>query len=116
MSWVSILFLVVLMVPLFPNRTMAVPIQVQPIAVMASNSYPGCPGINAVDGNPSTVWNAGGNAPQWIQLDFGKTIAIGKIRLLTHQAPNGNTTHEVWAGQDPSSLRKVKTFTGFAVA
>ncbi|MDC0711787.1 discoidin domain-containing protein [Stigmatella sp. ncwal1] len=93
-------------------RVEAAPKGLQPIAVTASSTYAGTPATNVVDGNPATVWNAGGFATQWIELDLGRTVALWKIRLLVAQEPSGLTSHSVYVGQDPGNLRLVKTFTG----
>jgi len=48
----------------------------------ASASSPGSkPGL-AVDGDPKTRWDAGGPAPQSIEVDLGRETSISSIRLL----------------------------------
>lgn len=41
----------------------------------------------AVDGDPSTLWNSGGFAPQWIEIDLGRDYPISAIALMTAQYP-----------------------------
>jgi hypothetical protein len=54
----------------------------------ASTSAAGYPASNAADGNSGTLWMAGdGNNSAWVQLDFGSTKQIDRIR---------------WAGGNPS--------------
>lgn len=91
-------------------------IKVQPIAVTASN-WIGSPPPLVADGDPSTIWNSGSGPTQWVQFNLGKTVAIGTIRLKTHQDSEDleHTTHRVWVGQDPSSLRLVKTFSQYSL-
>jgi hypothetical protein len=98
-----------------PTRVAAAPIRLDPIAVQASSSWQGNSPERVADGNSSTVWNAGGSPRQWIQLDLGRTVALSKIRLLTHQVPAGLTTHEIWVGQSPSPDRQrlVRILTGW---
>ncbi len=48
-----------------------------------------------------TLWNAGGYAPQWIQLDLGEVRSIGEIDLSVAQLPGGMTDHRLMlAGED----------------
>ena len=50
----------------------------------------------AFDGDPATVWLAGGvPAPQWIEVDFGMEVPVAGIRLLTYQEAAGATDHRV---------------------
>src|SRR5438046_5341669 len=92
-------------------RADADPIRVQPVAVTASGSWGGNVPGNAVDGNSATIWNSGGWATQWIQLDLGRTYAIRKIRLQVAQSPAGTTNHVILVGQDPDHLHP--PITGF---
>jgi hypothetical protein len=94
------------------NDAPAAPIKLNPIAVSASNTLGGSSASNVSDGNVSTSWDAGASANQWIQLDLGRTVAAWKIRLLVQQDTAGSTTHTVYAGQSPGSLRLVTTFSG----
>jgi len=67
---------------------------------------------NAVDGDVTTQWSAGGPAPQWIQLDLGEEMSVSKIRLLSSQVPAGATTHQVYAGTAPDQLQLIGTLDG----
>jgi hypothetical protein len=81
--------------------------KIAPIAVTASSSVAGGIPRNAVDGDPNTMWNSGGRPTQWIQLDLGRPQAIGKLRLLPAQDPNGPVTLLIAVGNDPSKMREV---------
>jgi GT2 family glycosyltransferase len=59
-------------------------------------------GANAVDGNRTTYWSAGGLPPQWIEIDLGQPYDIKAVRLITSQDPAGPTTHEVY-GKGPGA-------------
>lgn len=71
----------------------------------ASSTYP----YLAADGADSTAWNAGGFAPQWVQLDLGRTRPVSRINLVVGQSPSGRTTH-VLEGR----LAGVATWTNIA--
>lgn len=56
----------------------------------------------AFDDNPSTIWNSGADAPQWIEVDLLKNLQITRIELQVAQYPAGRTVHQIWArGDDP---------------
>lgn len=52
------------------------------------------PGEAAVDGDPTTAWGAGGDAPQWIEIDLDG-VTVGVVELLVSQWPAGRTVHEI---------------------
>jgi hypothetical protein len=79
-----------------------------PVQATASSSERGS--------NPSSVfdydtagsgWNAGGFAPQWLQIDLGSLRIVSEIRLSVTQHPDGNTSHRVLTGAEAASLRPV---------
>ena len=82
----------------------------QPVTVTASSSLPDSPAVNAVDGNPDTVWNSGADPEQWIQLDLGIPTTIQAIHLLVSQYPAGDTVHQIWVGADPDNLTLLHEF------
>ena len=53
------------------------------------------PAAYAVDGLMANRWGAGAYPPQWIEIDLGAPVTIGRIRLYASQTPNGATTHRV---------------------
>jgi hypothetical protein len=67
-----------------------------------SSVWEGYAGFGAVDGDPGTLWNAGGGPPQWIEIDLGEPIDVTEIRLLTSQSPAGQTVHRVY-GKGPAT-------------
>ena len=92
-------------------------IKIKPIAVSGSGVGSGTRYAYAVDENNNNYWTAGGYAPQYIDLDLGRPIALSKVRLLTSQTPAGFTTHEVYVGNaapsaDTSSLKRIWTLSG----
>ena len=66
------------------------------VAIMASKSIE--PASQAVDGSEDTSWVSGADAPQWIELDLGRLVAVASIRLKVDQAPPGRTVHAITAG------------------
>ena len=81
------------------------------ITVTASRTYSRSSPANVVDGNGATIWNSGAYATQWIQLDLGRTVSVGKIRMKVAQTPAiGDTAHAISVGQSPSALTTVATF------
>ena len=98
----------------FAESALAEPTMVPPSSVVASNTYSGLVAPSyATDGNSLTMWSAGAVAPQWIQLDLGKTVPIDKIRLqVAQETPSGNTTHVVQVGQNPSTLTSSRPGNG----
>jgi hypothetical protein len=79
----------------------------------ASMSYPVTPPNLAVDGDLTTVWNAGEYAPQWIEIDLGSPISVDEIRLYAAQFPDGNTTHEILVADASKVYTTVETLTGY---
>ncbi|RLJ20307.1 hypothetical protein DJ030_07315 [bacterium endosymbiont of Escarpia laminata] len=49
----------------------------------------------AIDGNTSTLWNAGSWPTQWIEIDLGSVFQIVEIRASVAQTPAGVTQHDV---------------------
>lgn len=83
------------------------------LAVTASRSDETSPPELAVDGNGSTLWNAGAFAPQWIEVDLGRPRSIEGISLLTAQSPRGRTVHRILGKLRSSDrYRVLHTFTG----
>lgn len=61
---------------------------------------------NAVNGSDATGWNAGGTAPQWIELDLKSARTVTGIRIATMHTPAGSATYQIYAGPtaNPSTL------------
>jgi hypothetical protein len=77
----------------------------------ASNSAPGQPPSQAVDGKAQTAWNANGVAAQWIRIDLGQAHSVTQVKLLIAQNPAGATTHEVSFGDPSGTFSKATTFS-----
>lgn len=71
------------------------------------------PARQAVDGDLTKAWGAGGFAPQWIEIDLGAPAMVTEIRLRVGQSPNGNTKHRLLAGRTQNDLAEVHLFDGF---
>ena len=78
----------------------------------ASASLPDQPPSAAVDGDPETVWNAGGAATQWVQLDLGSVFDLDRLILLPAQSPEGPTVHQVWGRDVTGVYRLLHEFRG----
>lgn len=78
----------------------------------ASNEQAEFPASFAVDGSLNNMWNSGGQAPQWIEIDLGGPAVISAVRLYVSQFPEGNTEHELTVSRDGSYYQAVHTFSG----
>ncbi len=79
----------------------------------ASAEMADAPAGYAFDGDPETIWNAGKEAEEWVQIDLGSPQIIVQIRLLTAQYPAGDTVHQVWTGESADTLTLAGTLSGF---
>ena len=57
-------------------------------------------------------WGAGDAAPQWIQIDLQSFATVTGFRLTIAQSPDGQTTHQIFAGASLSDLKLVHEFGG----
>jgi hypothetical protein len=81
--------------------------QVTPSLSIDSN-----PAALAIDGDPNTFWNSG-PAPQWLEIDLGKTYQVEAIELLIEQTPKGVTQHEILGADNrDGSWITLATFKG----
>jgi inosine-uridine nucleoside N-ribohydrolase len=83
------------------------------VIVTASTSLPDSPPINAMDNNSESIWNAGADPEQWIQIDLGKLTEVSAIRLVISQYPAGNTIHQIWGSAEVNNLTLLNEFNGF---
>ena len=72
-------------------------------------------GSLAVDGDLGTLWNSGGFARQWIEIDLGAEYNIQEIRLTTSQYPEGTTTHRILGKSATGEFHELTTFGGNTV-
>jgi hypothetical protein len=56
-----------------------------------------------VDGDPETSWNAGVGPVAYIQIDLGRRVRIGSVRLYVAQSPPGRTVHRLLGSASPGS-------------
>jgi hypothetical protein len=83
----------------------------KPVTVSAED--PANPATHAVDGLMANWWSSGGYPDQWIDIDLGAPVDVGRIRLFIIQYPDGSTTHQILTRAstgDPWDLRY--TFSG----
>jgi hypothetical protein len=78
----------------------------------ASNEQAEFPAGFAIDGSLNSMWNSGGQAPQWIEIDLGGPAIINRIRLHVAQSPGGQTDHELSAKRPGSGYEVVHIFSG----
>jgi hypothetical protein len=57
--------------------------------------------VDAFDGNLSTMWNSGGYASAWIEVNLGAIYKLEQFKLVVAQSPSGNTTHQIWVSDAP---------------
>ena len=78
----------------------------------ASHSIAGSGPAKAVDGLPTTIWNAGAGPVEWLQLDLRGTHRVDEIRLSVAQEPSGPTTHRVLVRGATGAWRVIATLRG----
>ncbi len=67
----------------------------------------------AVDGFISSLWNSGGNDPQWIEIDLGVYSNVETIRLHVSQHPPGDTVHEISGSRNGNVFKPMHIFSGY---
>lgn len=80
------------------------------VVTSSSTHQSSSPG-NAVDGDPTTAWNAGRHPPSWIEIDLGAAYSIDRVRLLVEQTPDGPTVHNVSFGTASRSFTIVEVLS-----
>lgn len=92
------------------------PLRAHPCGVSASGTYGSAVPENAVDGDSSTLWNAGAGANpgagqrQWLELDLGERTTVSKLRLQVDQWPAGPTHHIIYGGPTPNPQTELGRF------
>lgn len=56
--------------------------------------------LQALDGSACTIWNAGGFAPQSVELDLGEPAFVDGFELVPEMTPNGAVTHVIEVSLD----------------
>jgi hypothetical protein len=80
--------------------------------VKASGALAGASASAAVDGDFDTLWNSGGGAVQWIEVDLGKATDVAGVRMTVAQSPAGPTEHLVYGRGNDGSLVLLHRFKG----
>jgi hypothetical protein len=80
--------------------------------VTASRFLPNEPPENVVDGGDS-LWGAGADAPQWIEIELGKAVSLSEIRLWVAQYPDGEIVHQILLRDSRGNLTEVHRFEQF---
>ena len=78
-----------------------------------SNVVEGLVGAFAVDGDLGTLWNSGGDASQWIEIDLGAEYNILRIELTPSQFPAGETAHRILLAGSDSQFSERHVFQSF---
>ncbi len=60
----------------------------------ASHQLADQPASAAVDGDPTTSWSSGADAPGWLEVELDG-VTVGSVRLTVAQWPAGRTVHRV---------------------
>ena len=87
--------------------------KINAVSATASNTASGFTPNAVIDGNLSSVWNSGGAAPQWVQIDLGQNYSVSRIRLNVTQSPSGTAIHQIYMGSQPQPTTLVYTFNQF---
>jgi hypothetical protein len=67
----------------------------------------------AVDGYINSLWNSGGDDPQWIEIDLGEYSNVETIRLHVSQTPPGDTVHEISGSRNGNIFKPMHIFSGY---
>jgi predicted amidohydrolase YtcJ len=78
----------------------------------ASQSLPTNPPEHGADGDLETHWSAGGDAPQWIEIQLGAEEQVTGVRLTVEQYPPGPTRHIVWGRLADGELVQLAEIAG----
>ncbi len=57
----------------------------------------------AFDGEANRAWNSGDYAIGWIEVDLGKPVQVGEVRLQVAQTPAGHTEHHLYGRTAPDA-------------
>jgi len=63
--------------------------------VTASATEAGSSTTHVVDALIANSWSSGGYPGQWIEIDLGVPVPVGRVRLFVTQYPDGATTHHI---------------------
>jgi F5/8 type C domain len=83
----------------------------------ASATHPRAERVYAFDGDPTSAWSSGLNAMQWIEVDLGKPVQVGELRLLAAMgSDSGHMEQTVYGRTEPDGpLVKLAVCGGYTV-
>ncbi|HEX5414176.1 MAG TPA: PQQ-dependent sugar dehydrogenase [Chloroflexota bacterium] len=64
-----------------------------------------------VDGDPNTLWGAGGPPPQWYLVTLDQPYLVDRLELVVAQTPAGQTSHEILFADATGAMQVYKTLT-----
>ena len=85
------------------GRLAAVP---NPKVVHVTNAHPKLPLRNAFDRDPNTSWQANGERPAFLVLDYGQPLTIGGFRYETMR--QGHAKYDVYAFNELPALKHLR--------
>jgi len=84
-------------------------------AITASSTMGGTSTANVNDGLYLTgVWNSGGAAPAWIELDLGSSHFINSVRMTPDMSPSGSVSETIYVGNSPGPAGVGGSYSGAA--
>ena len=79
--------------------------------VTASNTYNSANSPKFVtDGSVENCWNAGGYAPQWVQIDLQNNYDISSIKLVPETDRRGKTVQKISVSEDLKAWKEIDSF------
>lgn len=110
-SRTSLLLTSILVISNCPNEAMSqtsvlIPYQAHSASSSASTIK------NASDQDPNTVWNSGGPAPAWIQLDLNREVVPSRVRLHAERHHSGSSSHNVIGILSNGKTVNLASYTG----
>jgi len=79
--------------------------------VTASNTYNSASSTKFVtDGSVENFWNAGGYAPQWVQIDLQNNYDISSIKLIPETDRRGKTVQKISVSEDLKDWKEIDSF------
>jgi Ca2+-binding RTX toxin-like protein len=70
------------------------------------------PPVRAVDGLVGDWWNSGHWPGAWMEVDLGRPVTLGRVALVTPDAPEGSTVFVLGRSDNTQPYRLLHTFRG----
>jgi hypothetical protein len=86
--------------------------QAGPPLVRASSELTGFPADQAVDGDPSTMWNAGRGPIAWWEIVLDDPSTVDSVTLVIEQTPRGETLHRILVAKPGEPYVEAHRFAG----